>query len=162
MKKEFLYLSAKYINRCYIYLSVLALFLGGVIYILFRASEPVFFNWIRAIGLDSWLHLARGKSLSSSLHLPAWIVFSLPNGLWAFAYAFLISGTWWGIRSWLKYFWMASIPLLVLGYEIFQYAGIIPGTFCMQDIALGILGMTAGIIAGIKTTKLHYHEKTPH
>jgi len=162
MKKEFLYLSAKYINRWYIYLSVLALLMGGVIYILFRASEPVFFNWIRAVGLEDWLNFARDKSLSSSLHLPAWIVFSLPNGLWAFGYAFLITGIWWGSGSWLKYFWMASIPLLVLGYEILQYAGIMPGTFCMQDIALGILGMTAGIIAGIKTTKFHNHEKTPH
>ena len=162
MKKKLLYLSAKHFNRFYIYLSIPALLLGGIIYILFRASEPVFINWIRTIGLDSWLNFARGKSLSSSLHLPAWIVFSLPNGLWAFAYAFLITGIWWGSGSWLKYFWMASIPLLVLGYEILQYAGSIPGTFCMQDIALGIVGLTAGIIAGIKTTKLQNHEKTPH
>jgi hypothetical protein len=162
MRKKVFYLSAMHFNRFYIYLSVLALLMGGLIYILFRASEPVFFDWIRAIGLDSWINFARSKSLSSSLHLPAWIVFSLPNGLWAFAYAFLITGIWWGIRSWLKYFWMASIPVLVLGYEILQYAGVIPGTFCMQDIALGIVGATVGIIAGIKTTKLHYHEKTPH
>ncbi len=153
MKKEFFYLSARYFNRCYIYLSVLAILLGGVIYILFRASEPIFFNWIRAIGLDSWLDFARGKSHSSGLNLPAWIVFSLPNGLWAFAYAFLLTVVWWRNRSWLKYFWMTSIPLLVLGYEILQYAGIIPGTFCMQDIALGIIGLTTGITAGIFTTK---------
>jgi len=160
MKREFLYLSAKHFNRFFIYLSILALLLGGLIYILFRASEPVFFNWIRAVGLEGWLNNARSKSLSSSLHLPAWIVYSLPNGLWAFAYAFLITGIWWGSGSWLKYFWMASIPLLVLGYEFLQYAGIIPGIFCMQDIALGITGMTIGITAGIFTTKPKNHENT--
>jgi hypothetical protein len=32
----------------------------------------------------------------------------------------------------------------------------------MQDIALGITGMTVGIIAGIKITKPHNHEKTSH
>ncbi len=160
MKKEFLYLSAKYFNRCYICLSVLALLLGGVIYILFRASEPVFFNWIGAVGLDSWLNLARSRSLSSSLHLPAWIVFSLPNGLWAFAYAFLITGIWWGSKSWLKYFWMASIPLLVLGYEILQYAGIIPGTFCMQDIALGICRADYRNYCRNINNQTHNHEKT--
>jgi hypothetical protein len=158
MRKKVFYLSAKHYNRCYIYLSLLAILMGGVIYILFRGSEPVFFNWIRALGLEGWLNFARSKSLSSSLHLPAWIVFSLPNGLWAFAYAFLITGIWWGTKSWLKYFWMASIPLLVLGYEILQYAGIIPGTFCMQDIALGIVGLTTGILAGIFTTKPQNHE----
>ncbi len=160
MKKEFFYLSAKYYDRCSIYLSVLALLLGGVIYILFRASEPVFFNWIRAMGLDSWLSFARGKSLSSSGNVPAWIVFSLPNGLWAFAYAFLITWIWWRSGSWLKYFWMTSIILLVPGYEVLQYAGIIPGTFCLQDIALGIIGLTTGITAGILTTKPNNHENT--
>lgn len=158
MKKKPLYLSAKHINRFYIYVSVLALSLGGIIYILFRTSEPVFFSWIRAFGLDNWLNFARHKTLSSGFHLSAWIVFSLPNGLWAFAYAFLITGIWWGIRSWLKYFWMASIPLLVLGWEILQYAGIMPGTFCMQDIALGIAGLTIGILAGIFTIKPKNHE----
>jgi hypothetical protein len=158
MKKKLLCLSANRYNRFYIYPSILALLLGGIIYILFRASEPVFFSWIRALGLDSWLNFARHKTLSSDFHLPAWIVYSLPNGLWAFAYAFLITGIWWGIGSWLKYVWMASIPLLVLGYEILQYAGIIPGTFCMQDLALGIAGLTTGILAGIFTTKPKNHE----
>jgi hypothetical protein len=158
MKKEFLYLSSKFFNRFCIYLSVLALVLGGGIYILFRVSEPVFFQWIRAIGLNGWVNLARHKSLSLSLYLPEWVIYSLPNGLWAFAYALLITVIWRGTRTWLKYFWMASIPLLVIGFEILQYFQIIPGTFCLQDIALGIAGMTAGILAGKFTPKPKNHE----
>jgi hypothetical protein len=62
----------------------------------------------------------------------------------------------------LRYFWFASIPLLVLGYEFLQYAGVIPGTFCIQDIALGIAGIIIGIIVGIKIIKPNYHENTSH
>ena len=159
MNKRLLHLSEKYFRRFYIYLSILALLSGGIIYILFRTSEPVFFNWISAFGLDNWLHFARNSSLSLTPLLPDWIVYSLPNGLWAFAYALLITAIWSGGKSWLKYFWMASIPILVLGYEILQYPGLMPGTFCIKDIALGIAGLTIGIIVGIRIIKPDYHEK---
>jgi hypothetical protein len=158
MKAKPLCFSQNNHNRLYILLCALALLLGGMIYILFRTPEPVFFHWIRAVGLEGWLNLARSKSLSLSQVFPKWIVFSLPNGLWAFAYALLITGIWKGSKSRLKYFWMASIPLLVVGFEILQYAEIIPGTFCMQDIALGMAGLTTGILAGIFTIKPKNHE----
>jgi hypothetical protein len=159
MKKEFHYRTAKYLKGFYFWLSAIALLAGGIIYVLFRTSEPGFFNWIRAAGLDGWLNFARNSTLSLTPFLPKWVVYSLPNGLWAFAYALLITVIWWGSNSWLKYFWMASIPILVLGFEILQLARIIPGTFCIQDIALGIAGLTIGIIVGIKIIKSNYHEK---
>ncbi|KPL20420.1 MAG: hypothetical protein AMS23_10985 [Bacteroides sp. SM1_62] len=109
--------------------------------------------------MDSWLNLARHNSLSLDLLLPEWFVYSLPNGLWAFAYALLITVIWSGSRTWLRYFWMASIPVLVLGYEVLQYAMIIPGTFCIKDIALGIAGLSLGIFAGYKLSESNKHEK---
>jgi len=159
MKRVFLYQTAKYFKGFYFLLSAIALLSGGIIYILFRTSEPAFFNWISAVGLDGWLNFARNSSLSVSPFLPEWIVYSLPNGLWAFAYALLITTIWSDSKFWLKYFWMASIPLLVLGFEILQLTGIIPGTFCIQDIALGIAGLTFGIIVGTKIIKPNHHEK---
>jgi hypothetical protein len=159
MKKQFYLFSANWYNRSYICISTLALLLGGIIYILFRVSEPLFFQWIRAAGSDKWFDIARQNLLPLGQHLPEWIVFSLPNGLWAFAYALLITGIWSGSKSWLRYCWIASIPLLVLGYEVLQFPGIIPGTFSIQDIALGITGLTSGIFVGIKTTKSNHHEK---
>jgi hypothetical protein len=159
MKKKPPYLPVNYFNRFYICLAAFALFSGGIIYVLFRTSKPVFFNWLNAVGLDRLSNVARHSSLRLSPLLPQWIVFSLPNGLWAFAYALLITGIWSGSKSWLRYFWMATIPVLVLGYEILQYPGIIPGTFCLQDLALGMAGLIAGIIFGTKIIKPGNHEK---
>jgi hypothetical protein len=159
MKTEFHYRTAKYFKGFYFWLSAIALLAGGIIYILFRTSRPAFFNWISAVGLDGWLNFARNSSLSLTPLLPGWIVYSLPNGLWAFAYALLITSIWSGSKSWLRYIWISSIPVLVLGFEILQFARIIPGTFSIQDIAFGITGLTFGIIVGIKTIKPDYHEK---
>jgi len=160
MKTKFLCFSRAGFTRFNIILCTAALMLGGIIYLLFRPSEILFLKWIQTAGLDNWFSLARQKSLSLNLHLPEWIVFSLPNGFWAFAYALLITCVWSGSKSWLRYFWMASIPILVLGFEILQFTGTIPGTFCMQDLALGMAGIITGIIVGTKTIKTANHEKT--
>jgi len=72
------------------------------------------------------------KFFSLNLLLPEGIVFSLPNGLWAFSYAMLIAGIWSGRKSWLRTFWMASILVLVLGVFILLALGsgilILPAT----------------------------------
>ncbi len=152
--------SRPYSHRLYIILSGLAIFIGGLIYIFLRPSEHLFFGWIRLAGLDQWISPARSLSPWLGQLFPDWIIFSLPNALWAFAYTMLITSIWSGSKSWLKYFWMASIPLLVLGFEILQYPGLIPGTFCIQDIVFGVLGLVLGIFIGtIKTKKNNYHEK---
>ena len=135
-----------------------AIFLGGMIYLLFHSSERVFFSWLRFLGLNNWIYFARNRSLVISQHLPLWILYSLPDGLWAFSYALFIAGIWWRSVSWLKYIWMATIPLLVIGSELLQYYAIIPGTFSLLDLAFEILGIIAGISLAIITTKQYNHE----
>jgi hypothetical protein len=141
-------------------LSVSALFLGGIIYILCYASQPVFFAWISKAGLSSWLNMARHTQLASGHAIPQWIVYSLPDGLWAFAYALLIAGIWKGKNSGIKYFWMSTIPVLIIGAELLQYTEMVKGTFSFVDIAFEIAGILIGIYAGIKITKSHHHEKS--
>lgn len=138
-------------------LSALTLLLGGLIYILGRSSNLVFFHWLKVAGFGHYF-----KSMSqNSLHpdLPKWLVFSFPNGLWAFAYALLITGIWFYSRSRLRYFWMSSIPALIIGFEVLQYTGLIPGIFSFQDVIFGIAGLLIGITVGIKTIKPKENEK---
>ena len=121
MSRRFSFLSTFSFNWLHVIISAIALLAGGMVYILFRPSEHVFFSWISATGFDNWFNLARNSSLPSRPLVPEWIVYSLPDGLWAFAYALLITVIWSGSKTWLRYLWLASIPLLVLGYEILQY-----------------------------------------
>jgi hypothetical protein len=158
MRKDIPRLSSKLINRSCVYLSAIALLLGGIIYILFRTSEPVLLHRILEHDPSGWLSSARNKAFSITPYLPAWFVFSLPDGLWAFVYALVITAIWNGSKSPLKYIWMASIPLLVIGFEFLQYLKIIPGTFCFLDLAFGLAGIITGIMTGSKTIKPDYHE----
>jgi len=153
--------SVSFSSRTCMFLSVFAILTGGIIYILFRASEPLFFRCLNGTGFEHWLAVIRQHSLTHTPLLSEWIVYSLPNGLWAFAYALVITTIWSGSKSWIRFPWMASIPVLVWGYELVQYAGIVPGTFCFQDLALGSLGLVTGIVVGRKIYKTNDDEKKP-
>jgi hypothetical protein len=142
-----------------ILLSVLALSSGGLIYIFLRPSEYLFFTWPKNLGLGQWLNFSNYFSGSLYQLLPAWFIYSFPNGLWAFAYSLLITGIWWNTRSQIKYFWIGTIPVFVLGWELFQLSNVIPGTFSLGDIIFGLAGILSGFCIGIKLTKLNNHEK---
>jgi hypothetical protein len=148
--KSFSEISVYYPKTRIILLSVVSVFLGGLIYVFFRPSEPIFFNWFNSLGVGNYLDFIREKSTVISPFMPEWIVFSLPNGLWAFAYTLLIICVWQGSKSFVKYFWFVSIPVLIFGAEFLQLSGNLPGTFCWNDILSG----GAGIIAGVITQKL--------
>ena len=123
----------------------LALVLGGSIYIMFRTPTFRFFRWAETAGFGQLLQKIRADYFLGPHHSPEWFVYSLPEGLWAFAYATIISSMWIGRLSWVKYLWIASIPVLPLGYEILQLTGAIPGTFCLTDILSGLVGGSLGI-----------------
>ena len=129
----------------YVFWSFLAILAGGFIYVLFRPVEPIFFNWLGTFGFENWLGAIREKSLSFNHTMPAWMVYSLPNGLWAFAYTILILAIWKGSHSMVKYVWFLTIPVLIFGFELLQLTGDLPGTFCVYDLLWGAAGITLGI-----------------
>jgi len=130
-----------------------------MIYLFFRPGEFIFHNWFSDIGLDRWFSFASPNTGSPAGSAPEWILYSLPNGLWAFAYAVVITGIWWNSRSRLKYFWIATIPILVMGFELLQGAGILRGTFSFTDLVLGMTGLGLGMVIGYSFSKKKYHEK---
>jgi hypothetical protein len=146
MNQSFNYISNHFSKRKYIFLSSLAIFAGGLIYILFRPVEPLFLNWFSAVGIESWIGTLRERSLSISSILPQWMVYSLPNGLWAFAYTSTVLFIWTGGKSLIKYLWFLSIPVLVFGFEVLQLTGNLQGTYSLIDLIWGAIGITIGLI----------------
>ena len=130
-------------------LAGLPLFLGGLIYLLFRPGSLRIFMWLDLAGLREPLELLRVHTLQLVPLMPEWSIYSLPNGLWAFSYAFIITATWWKQPSRLKQIWLLSLPAVGLGYELLQFAGAIPGTFCYQDLLFCTAGIAAGFAAAI-------------
>jgi len=150
MYKSFSEISVHYPKTKIILLSIASVFCGGLIYVLFRPTEPIFFDWFNTIGIENYIESIRGKSTTISPFLPGWIVFSLPSGLWAFAYTLFILCIWSGSKSVIKYFWYLSIPVLLFGAEFLQLIGNLPGTFCWKDV----FATTVGTIVGIITQKI--------
>lgn len=141
-----------------ILLSASALIAGGSIYILFREGEFIFHRWLQAVWPAHWINPLPATISCPGLHFPTWVIYSLPNGLWALAYALLVTSIWLKSRSILKYFWLGTIPLLVMGFELLQWAGVLRGTFCLEDLALGIAGIVAGALTGLGCSKKRYPE----
>lgn len=135
-------LTVRYCKLFSYFTAVLALATGGAIYMLFRSSELLFFKWIHLIGAGNFISGIREFSLPLLNHIPEWLIFSLPNGLWAFAYTLIILKIWSGSKSQMRCFWYATIPVLVFGWELFQLFGVMPGTFCWFDTLFSLTGIT--------------------
>ncbi len=133
----------------------MAVVTGGLLYLFFRPAPPFFLHWFGYSGIGEFVVAVRTHTLEITPSLPVWAVYSLPQGLWAFAYALIISCIWGKQRSAIAFFWLSTIPMLVFGFEALQYAGVIRGTFCIADTVMSLCGIIPGAILGIKTAKNH-------
>ncbi len=125
-------------------LAFISIFLGGVIYLLWRPVTIKIFYWLELFGLGTMITYIRVCCEPVYHYIPKWIIYSLPNGLWSFSYALIIAHLWIGRNSIMKYFWLTSIPIVGLGYEMLQYFQVIPGTFCIIDLLLCVFGILLG------------------
>jgi hypothetical protein len=155
MNSKFKWLTYGIQKGLILFLGFVALWAGALVYIHLRSSNPLFIRWIKSVGFEKLFSFNHRLNI----YLPVWFVYSLPSALWAFAYSILITGIWWFSSSWLKYFWLASIIVLAVGWEFLQLIGMIPGTFSFGDILAGITGALVGILLGINIIKPRYHEK---
>lgn len=159
MKNEFPHFYCNYNYGLQLFIIIVSMLIGGTIYTLLRPTEASFFELFSILGIDEWISLVRENTVSASRYFPEWFVYSFPNGLWAFAYSLFITCVWWKSKLLLRYFWWATIPFLVFGIELLQYGGLLRGTFCLQDMAAGLLGIITGVITGIKIIKMYNYEK---
>jgi len=141
-----------------IFLTAFSILAGGTVYILLRPSEPLFFNLFGIIGLEDWIALLRENTILYGRYFPEWFIFSLPNGLWVFAYSIVIFSIWKSSKSVLKYFWFASIPVIVFGFEFFQLTGLLRGTFSIPDLVFDFAGLLTGYFTAIKLIKIKSHD----
>jgi hypothetical protein len=148
--------------KWFLILPGIAIFLGLLVYLLARPVPPVVIVKLQnAVPFSTFESPGRLKELLNAI-LPGWVIYSFPNALWAFGYAMVITGIWSGSKSPLAIFWYATIPALILGFELLQLTEMIPGTFSTCDLMAGMLGMIAGILGGIITTHRNHTNKINH
>lgn len=124
------------ISRCILFFNVLLpLFIGGLIYVLFRALNLKMFRWFEFIGLSTIVQAARQK-VSFASDIPDWIIFSLPDALWLFAFTNLMLQIWHYKISRQSFVWITLAPAIGIFSELGQAAKLVPGTFDFTDLSL--------------------------
>ena len=139
--------------RKLIFLSILSILFGGVIYIAFRSSSIILFKWIDYIALIDPVENLRIVTLPYKEYLPDWFLYSLPDGLWMFSYSCVVLVIW--KREITKYslLWWLSLPMIAVFCEVLQYYHYINGTFDIIDIIFFIFGSLLPILINEKIKK---------
>ena len=75
------------------------------------------------------------------------MLYSLPEGLWAFSFTYLLASIWSGTHHPARYFWVALPVASCVGGEFAQRFHIIPGTFDYMDISFSVGACIAALIA---------------
>jgi hypothetical protein len=123
MKKKFLALHV-----------VLPIIVGGLVYICWRDPALLMFKWFRALGVEPLVLQLRVAAAATEPGLPRWLIYSLPDGLWVYAFTAFMAHAWSeSPSSPVKTFWLSLGVVLGAGSELGQLVHIVPGTFDWID-----------------------------
>lgn len=123
---------------------------GGLIYLLCRPVLPLFPRWMELTDGEGVIPAIREVTVPLSAGLPPFFVYSTPQGLWAFSYALIITALWSqaGRNRGERWLWLASVPLVPLGFEWLQNTGIIAGVCSLGDLVSSLAGILTGVLSG--------------
>ena len=137
-------------SRTYIFINIIIpLIIGVVIYAFYRNENLLVFTWVEyVIGLKPSLNFSLDLTQSlMNLHIPNWIIFSLPDGIWIYVLTSTIFVVW---AQKIHLFWLSVPIFLGIGLEIFQLYNLVPGTFDSIDLMFLLSGYAIALFLGIK------------
>lgn len=125
-----------------LFMGVMLLFMGGMLYVLYRPQTLLLFHVAEGLGLTD--AISQWRLQAASTWQPAeFIVYCLPAGLWATSYVLIVGMLAQGLPAKRRWTAVAFIPTLGAASELMQAMGIIPGTFDWTDLALYVLPFLA-------------------
>lgn len=119
---------------------LLPLLLGGLIYALFRDPATALLDPVRWIGLSDALAELQEALLPLRAALPAWVLYNLPDLLWAYTACWGLALLWRRTRPRGGELAMLSALSLALLFEFGQAAALVPGTFDQLDLLAYAMG----------------------
>ncbi|WP_304180751.1 hypothetical protein [Leptotrichia trevisanii] len=70
---------------------ILPIFIGSMIYILFREKTLLMFDWFSYLKLDFIIDFLRNNFYGYRMYIPKSILFSLPDALWVYSFTMFLS-----------------------------------------------------------------------
>jgi len=108
------------------------------------------FAWVNALGLRAPLHDARESVATTVAQLPAWVTFSLPDALWAFALMRVFCIIWKDRLTRESAPWLFGAAVIAVGSELGQALSVVPGTFDPIDLVFLFIGVIAGVAPALR------------
>lgn len=108
------------------YRAIIAVAVGGLLYLGARPSSLLMFGWAEALGLGGLVEVWRTVAGPFIAAAPDWVCFSLPFALWTYGFTVALRHS----------RWVGVAPSLAVGSELGQVVGPVPGTFDIVDLLL--------------------------
>ena len=106
---------------------ILTMFIGGVIYVLFRSDTLLMFRWFEFFKLDKLIYSLREYTFYYRKYIPESVLFSLPDCLWVYSFTMFLS-------FYLKNIFLIMIPCIGSVLTEIGQLWFVPGTFDILDI----------------------------
>mgnify|MGYP006188926019 CR=1 FL=1 len=130
-------------------LVLLPLTIGGLLYVAFRPTHLLLFQWAEVLGLADAVTALRLLADPYAPGMPRWVIDSAPAALWAFAFTGCMSRLWYGRLQPRAWFWITTAAFVGVGSELLQIAGHVPGTFDPFDLLAYVVGSVLGVWAAL-------------
>lgn len=115
----------------------LMIFVGGMIYILYRPENILLFRLTDSIGIKPFINIARARA--SQVILPSFMINSLPAGLWAGSYLIMMFVTTKFHTRRIRLMLALPLPVMAIVLEFMQLGGWCPGTFDIYDLVCYVI-----------------------
>jgi hypothetical protein len=122
------------------------LFIGGLVYLLWRSTSLLMFRWFDFVGLHSVINAIRIASAPMRGHIPSWVLYSLPDAAWVACGVLLFAAIWTGSSHPARHFWVLLAPSLALGGEFAQLFRLLPGAFDIADVISCTLACAVSVL----------------
>lgn len=126
--------------------------LGASIYVLWRPTKLRVFSWLGQLGLGGAVAAAREAAAGLGQSMPDWVLYTLPDALWALALSAAMARIW---RARLSergaWPWVAMGAVIGVGGELLQLLGWLPGTADWADAVASLVGAGLGVWLGARS-----------
>ncbi|MGL4997779.1 MAG: hypothetical protein ACRC5W_00640 [Cetobacterium sp.] len=157
MKKVFL--EKRLLYKVLIVLSSFGL--GVLIYLLFRSRKLFYYQFIEMLNLDPYLIEVRKIVWVYRKHIPNWVIYSLPDGLWIFSMGVSILHNRYYYKRAQNIFniVLSSIIATEVIQSLYGGHGTFVGTFDIADVICYIIGYLLSSLLGYFNWKKNYKNK---
>lgn len=142
----------------------LPIFIGFLIYLVFRSKSLFYFNIFRMLGLEPFILILREYASNHRELFSTWVIYSLPDGLWLLSFGLSIYFS--SRRYFFNLFIFTLITFFMIYFEFLQKEygghGTVIGTYDLKDIYcyLGSFGVMLLLFIKKIVFKKNYKEES--